>query len=253
MPAAQFVGQPVNPKTIPAGAEPAKLDHSANILNIKNLYICEEFRFISHLSKKPMFETLILASRNKDKIKELRLALEGSGVGLKSSYDFPELEEVQEDKKTLAGNALKKARYTFQATGLPALSDDTGLEVDALDGRPGVYSARYSGEKASYQQNMEKLLLELSSVEMENRTAQFRTVIAFVIESESYTFEGVCRGRILEEPRGIGGFGYDPVFQPTGFDRTFSELDEKVKNEISHRGKALSKFTTWLQKEAENG
>jgi XTP/dITP diphosphohydrolase len=199
-----------------------------------------------------MFETLILASRNKDKIKELRLALEGFGIELKSSRDFPDLKEVKEDKETLAGNALKKARYTFKATGLPALSDDTGLEVDALDGRPGVYSARYSGENATYQQNTEKLLLELNDVEMEGRTAQFRTVIAFVNENESYTFEGVCHGRILKKPRGIGGFGYDPVFQPNGYDQTFAELDERIKNEISHRGKAVEKFTTWLQKRADN-
>jgi XTP/dITP diphosphohydrolase len=194
-----------------------------------------------------MFQTLVLASRNKDKIKELRLALKDFEIDLKSSYDFPELEEVVEDKSTLEGNALKKARYTSQITGLPAASDDTGLEVNALDGRPGVYSARYSGQNATYQQNTEKLLRELSEVKMKDRGAQFRTVIAFTNDVETHTFEGVCRGKILRQPSGTGGFGYDPVFQPKGFDQTFAELDEKQKNEISHRGKAVAQFIDWLQ------
>jgi XTP/dITP diphosphohydrolase len=200
-----------------------------------------------------MFPTLILASRNKDKIKELRLALKDFDVDLKSSYDFPELEEVVEDRDTLEGNALKKARYTSRITGLPAVSDDTGLEVDALDGRPGVYSARYSSENATYQQNTEKLLRELSDVEMKGRSAQFRTVAAFVNGNETHTFEGICRGKILKQPSGTGGFGYDPVFQPEGFDQTFAELDETRKNEISHRGKAVEKFITWLRERTQNG
>lgn len=200
-----------------------------------------------------MLKTIVLASRNKDKIEELRLALKDFEVDLKSSYDFPELEEVIEDRKTLEGNALKKARYTFQVTGIPSVSDDTGLEVDALDGRPGVYSARYSGENATYQQNTEKLLRELAGVKMEDRGAQFRTVVAFVSKNESRTFEGACRGKILNAPRGGGGFGYDPVFQPEGFDQTFAELDQKVKNEISHRGKAVEKFISWLKEGKEAG
>lgn len=186
--------------------------------------------------------TLVLASRNKHKIEELRSVLTPLGIELKSTYDFPGLEEVVEDRDTLQGNALKKARYVHQETGLPALSDDTGLEVDALGGRPGVYSARYAGESATYQDNVQKLLKELSGVDFEKRDAQFRTVIALVANDETQTFEGICRGKILDEQRGDGGFGYDPVFQPDQYKKTFAELDADTKNKISHRGKAIAKF-----------
>jgi XTP/dITP diphosphohydrolase len=190
---------------------------------------------------------IVLASRNKDKIAELRSTLSPLGIVLKSTYDFPDLEEVIEDRDTLEGNALKKARYVHRETGLPALSDDTGLEVDALDGRPGVYSARYAGESATYQENVDKLLEELSGVESQHRGAQFRTVVACVSDKEAHTFEGVCRGIILEEERGDGGFGYDPVFQPEEYQKTFSELEADIKNQISHRGKAIQKFYEWLE------
>lgn len=191
-------------------------------------------------------DTMVLASRNRDKIAELQEALRSFDITLRSALDFPNLEEVEEDRETLEGNALKKARYVFQETGLPALSDDTGLEVDALDGRPGVYSARYAGEDASYRDNMNKLLEELAGVASKDRGAQFRTVVAFVTDRETHRFEGICRGRILTDPRGEKGFGYDPVFQPEGFDKTFAELDASTKNEISHRGKAIKEFAHWL-------
>ena len=192
-------------------------------------------------------ETIVLASRNKDKIEELRDTLAPLGIELKSTYDFPGLKEVTEDQPTLEGNALKKARYVFKETGLPALSDDTGLEVDALDGRPGVYSARYAGESSTYQDNVDKLLDELAGVEMKDRGAQFRTVAAFVTEEQEYTFEGVCRGEILTDERGDKGFGYDPVFRPENYDQTFAELDAEVKNKISHRGKAIRQFYEWMK------
>jgi len=156
------------------------------------------------------------------------------------------LKEVEEDHPTLEGNALKKARYVYEATGLPALSDDTGLEVDALSGRPGVYSARYAGEDATYQDNLEKLLEELAGVAPKDRKAQFRTVAALVSGDDTHTFEGVCRGVILSKPRGDKGFGYDPVFQPEGYNQTFAELDPGVKNEISHRGRAIKKLRNFL-------
>lgn len=191
-------------------------------------------------------DTIVLASRNKDKIEELRSTLAPLGIELKSTYDFPELEEVIEDRETLEGNALKKARYVFEETGLPALSDDTGLEVDALDGRPGVYSARYAGESATYQDNVDKLLDELAGVGVKDRGAQFRTVVAFVTSDKTYTFEGICRGEILTEECGDGGFGYDPVFRPIDYEQTFAELDADIKNEISHRGKAIQKFVDFL-------
>lgn len=192
-------------------------------------------------------DKIVLGSGNKHKIEELRSTLAPLGIELKSSYDFPGLKEVVEDAPTLEGNALKKARFFHAETGLPALSDDTGLEVDALDGRPGVYSARYAGESATYQDNTDKLLDELSGVDMNNRGAQFRTVIAFVTDTDTHTFEGVCRGTIIKEERGDQGFGYDPVFRPDGYDKTFAELDPKVKNSISHRGKAVQKFLDFLK------
>lgn len=192
-------------------------------------------------------DTIVLASRNKHKIKELRSTLKPLGITLKSTYDFPGLEEVEEDQRTLKGNALKKARYVFGQTGLPALSDDTGLEVDAFDGRPGVYSARYAGESATYQNNVDKLLDELTGVAEDKRGAQFRTVVAFVTPEGEHTFEGICRGVILKEERGDGGFGYDPVFLPKGHQQTFAELDAETKNKISHRGRAIQKFVKWLK------
>ena len=193
--------------------------------------------------------TIVLASRNEDKIAELQATLAPLGIELKSTYDFPGLKEVVEDRDTLKGNALKKARYVFGETGLPSLADDTGLEVDALDGRPGVYSARYAGRLANYQNNVDKLLDELSGVPPENRGAQFRTIAALVTDTGDHTFEGVCRGTILQEERGTGGFGYDPVFLPEGYEQTFAELDPDIKNEISHRAKAIAKFTDWLKKQ----
>ena len=193
-------------------------------------------------------DKLILASRNKHKIEELRQTLADLDVMLVSALDFDELGEVAEDKLTLSGNALKKARYAFERTGLPALADDTGLEVDALDGRPGVFSARYAGEDATYEENTDKLLAELAEVDEIDRLAQFRTVVAFVDENgEEHLFKGICRGKILRERRGSKGFGYDPVFQPEGFDQTFAELDSEQKNRISHRGRAIRKFHDWLE------
>ncbi|HET6527947.1 MAG TPA: RdgB/HAM1 family non-canonical purine NTP pyrophosphatase [Balneolaceae bacterium] len=194
-------------------------------------------------------ETIILASRNKHKIEELRQTLAPLNIELKSALDFPQLEEVEEDKPTLEGNALKKARYVFEETGLPSLADDTGLEVEALDGRPGVYSARYAGEDVTYQQNVDKLLGELKGVEMKDRKARFRTVVAFVTADGAHTFEGICPGEITQEQRGDKGFGYDPVFRPEGFEQTFAELDSEVKNKISHRGKAVEKFYDWLKEQ----
>lgn len=192
-------------------------------------------------------DKLILASRNKHKIAELKETLAGLSIELVSALDFPQLKEVEEDKPTLEGNAIKKARYVFQETGIPALSDDTGLEVDALDGRPGVYSARYAGESAGYQDNVDKLLAELAGVKSKDRKAQFRTIVALVTKDNTHTFEGICRGKILSEQRGEKGFGYDPVFQPEGYEKTFAELSEDEKNRISHRGRAIQKFYEWLE------
>lgn len=193
-------------------------------------------------------DTIVLASRNPHKIEELKETLSDLGIDLKSALDFPELEEVEEDKLTLEGNAIKKARYVNEKTGFPSLADDTGLEVDALDGRPGVFSSRYAGEDASYEENLEKLLEEMVEVKKTDRLAQFRTIVAFIDDGgNEHTFEGICRGTILTASRGSKGFGYDPVFQPEGYEQTFAELDSQEKNSISHRGRAIQKFHEWLK------
>ncbi len=190
-------------------------------------------------------DKLVLASRNPNKIEEMAELLKPLGIEVYSALNFPELAEVVEDQLTLEGNALKKARYVQSVTGLPSLSDDTGLEVEALNGAPGVFSARYSGEDATYQSNVQKLLNELN--DEGHRTARFRTVLAFVTAKETHTFEGIVNGEILKKQRGRGGFGYDPVFQPDGFEQTFAELPSNVKNEISHRGRAIQKFLAFLK------
>lgn len=190
-------------------------------------------------------DKLILASRNTNKIEEMKQLVAHMGIDVFSALDFPDLEEVEEDKPTLEGNALKKARYVNQQTGIPALSDDTGLEVEALDGAPGVYSARYAGENASYQDNVLKLLDTLKG--KENRAAQFRTVVALVDGDQEWTFEGVCKGKIIEEQIGKKGFGYDPIFMPDEFAETFAQMDPNIKNLISHRGKAVQRFLEFLE------
>jgi XTP/dITP diphosphohydrolase len=189
-------------------------------------------------------QTIFLASGNAHKIEELSQVLEQLGIELKSTLDYSDAKEVDEDQPDLEGNALKKARYWHQYTGLPALADDTGLEVDALDGAPGVYSARYAGENVTYDDNVNKLLKELDG--KSNRAAQFRTVVAFVTDGSEHLFEGVCKGEIISEKRGEKGFGYDPVFVPEGYQKTFAELSSAEKNKISHRGLAVHKFLEFL-------
>ncbi|MDZ7808139.1 MAG: RdgB/HAM1 family non-canonical purine NTP pyrophosphatase [Gracilimonas sp.] len=190
-------------------------------------------------------DKLVIASRNKHKIGEMQQLLSPLGIEVLSTQDFPDLKEVVEDRPTLKGNALKKARYVSGQTGLPALSDDTGLEVEALNGEPGVYSARYAGPSATYEDNVLKLLNELDG--KENRKARFRTIVALVEQNEEFTFEGICKGKIIEEQRGSEGFGYDPVFLPDGYEKTFAELDGSTKNKISHRGKAVENFVKFLK------
>jgi XTP/dITP diphosphohydrolase len=180
----------------------------------------------------------VLATANAHKAEEMRLILGPLGIELLARpRDVPEVDETEE---TLEGNALLKARALVMATGLPAIADDTGLFVGALDGRPGVYSARYAGEDASYQENVNKLLAELSDVAPPRR-AVFRTVIAVAFPNDdSFNVEGQLEGTISLEPRGERGFGYDPVFQLLGDDpRTLAELSPDEKNRVSHRGVAL--------------
>lgn len=189
-------------------------------------------------------KTIFLASGNSHKIEELKQVLQPLGIELKSTLDFPDAEEVEEDQPDLEGNALKKARHWHQKTGLPSLADDTGLEVEVLNGAPGVYSARYAGEKASYEDNVLKLLREMEGTE--NRNARFRTVVAFVKGKNEHIFEGICRGKIIREQKGEKGFGYDPIFMPDGYKKTFAELSSAEKNKISHRGLAVEKFLKFI-------
>lgn len=184
----------------------------------------------------------ILATKNRHKLDEMRHALDGLGIGLRSAFEFADLPDVVEDADTLEGNALKKARETFAITGIASVADDTGLEVEALGGRPGVWSARYAGPDATYAMNVDKLLAEMGDVPPGRRGARFRTVIALAGPDGEWTVDGVCEGEILTERRGEGGFGYDPVFRPAGSDRTFAEMTMDEKTLISHRGKALKAF-----------
>lgn len=186
---------------------------------------------------------LFLASANPHKIEELHEILAPLEIDLQSTIDLDEKIDVEEDQPTLEGNALKKARFWHTRTGLPALADDTGLEVDALGGAPGIYSARYAGPDVTYDDNVQKLLQEMSG--KQDRKARFRTVIALT-GSEEFLFEGMIEGVITTEPKGDKGFGYDPVFMPEGYDRTFAELHGKEKNKISHRGRALQKLLLFL-------
>lgn len=182
---------------------------------------------------------LLLATRNRDKITEITAALAGLDVELIAADAIPGLPEVEEDAATLQGNAIKKAATLTHHSGLLALADDTGLEVDALDGAPGVYSSRYSGENATYAENVAKLLRDMHGVAAEKRSARFRCVIAIAGDGQVVTVEGICEGKITEAAAGSGGFGYDPVFLVPELGRTFAELTLEEKNRISHRGRAL--------------
>lgn len=183
--------------------------------------------------------SLLIATTNPGKLAEFRQLLRGHVASIVSSAEV-DAPEVDEDAPTLEGNALKKAVALFEHTGLPALADDTGLEVQALGGQPGVHSARYAGPDCDAAQNVAKLLKELNT--KDNRRARFRTAIVYFDGTDTRTYEGICEGRIIDSPRGAGGFGYDPVFQPDGEAGTFSEIPSARKNAISHRGRAMQAF-----------
>lgn len=191
---------------------------------------------------------IVLATQNQGKVRELKRLLEDMPAELLSLTDFPELAEVVEDGLTFAENAIKKAREISSATGLVAMADDSGLEVDFLGGAPGVHSARFAGPQKSDADNNRKLLTMLNNVPQEQRTARFRCVIAVAVPGgEVETAEGTCSGIIGFEPKGSDGFGYDPLFYVPEFDRTFAELGLDIKNKISHRGKALVKARDILE------
>jgi len=185
---------------------------------------------------------LLVATRNRDKLKEISDILADLNLEIISLADRKDLPEVEEDAPTVRENAIQKAVVIAKAAKMLTLADDTGLEVKALGGEPGVRSARYAGEKATYHENNQKLLAALRGVPLEDRTASFRCVVAIADENGLVdTVEGICNGLILEEERGGGGFGYDPLFLPDGQVKTFAELSPDVKNRISHRAKALQK------------
>jgi XTP/dITP diphosphohydrolase len=186
---------------------------------------------------------ICFATNNAKKIEEVKAAL-GSDFEIVSLQNIGCHEELPETGDTLHHNAFQKARYVKDNFGVDCFADDTGLEVEALNGTPGVYSGRYAGEPRSDERNIALLLKNLTG--KENRTARFRTVIALILEGKEYAFEGIASGEIIEEQIGSGGFGYDPIFRPEGYSRTFAELTMEEKNQISHRGKAVKALIEFL-------
>ena len=197
---------------------------------------------------------LVFATGNEHKVEEVRALM---GEGLKEAFEVVSLREIgcrdelPEEQETLEGNALQKARWVKARYGMDCFADDTGLEVEALGGEPGVRSARYAGEGHDAGANTRKLLARMEGVE--NRRARFRTVIALLLGGREYLFEGTVEGVITPETRGTGGFGYDPVFQPDGFENTFGELGAEVKNDVSHRGMAVRRLVAFLRERAGQG
>ena len=186
---------------------------------------------------------LVFATNNLNKLKEVQLALP-ENIKLLSLSDIGCFEDIPETQDTIEGNAIQKAEYIKTHYGYDCFADDTGLEVEALNGAPGVYSARYAGEQRNSEDNMNKLLYELEN--SNNRSAQFKTVIALHLNNRLEVFEGICNGEIIKEKQGDSGFGYDPIFQPLGFNQTFAEMGLALKNKISHRGKAVMTLVKYL-------
>jgi XTP/dITP diphosphohydrolase len=200
-----------------------------------------------------LFMEIVLATRNRKKVEEMVRILDGMDVAVLTLDDFPSCPEVQEDRDTFEGNAVKKAEAIARCTGRIAVSDDSGLEAYALNNAPGVMSARYAGENANDGSNIERLLEEMKDIPDENRGARFVCCIAIAFPAESSgkrteTFMGFAEGRIGREPRGRMGFGYDPVFYPSGHERTFAEMPPEEKDSMSHRKKALERLRDHLNK-----
>lgn len=191
-----------------------------------------------------MIKQIIFATNNAHKLSEVQAVL-GDRFRLVTLAECGITEEIPEDAPTLEGNALRKARYVHERTGVDCFADDTGLEVDALDGAPGVHSARYATDGHDFAANNRLLLRNLAGAA--DRSAHFRTVIALILDGREYLFEGRVNGRIAESEAGCGGFGYDPLFVPEGFDKTFAEMGADEKNAISHRGRAVRRLVEFLQ------
>lgn len=187
---------------------------------------------------------LLFASANAHKISEIGALVRDLNIQIAGLADLGVREEIVENGANLTENAVIKARFLYDRFGMNCFADDTGLEVEALEGAPGVYSARYAGLPKNDQKNVAKLLQALQTTE--HRAAQFKTVIAYIEEGKVQLFEGVVKGRIAMHPRGQGGFGYDPIFEPENSERTFAEMDAVSKNKISHRARAMQKFLAYL-------
>ncbi|MDO5035875.1 MAG: RdgB/HAM1 family non-canonical purine NTP pyrophosphatase [Porphyromonas sp.] len=197
---------------------------------------------------------LLFATHNQHKVDEIQEILKQRGlpgVELRSLTDVNDQQEIPEDGDTLEANALQKAYEVLRRYSTTCFADDTGLEVEVLNGAPGVYSARYAGPECKAEDNVRKLLKELEGES--NRTARFRTVIALLLDGEEYLFEGEVKGEILTKPRGEGGFGYDPIFRPDGFEQSFAEMSSEEKNRISHRYRATNELANFLAKYLGNG
>jgi XTP/dITP diphosphohydrolase len=193
--------------------------------------------------------TIVLATRNRKKVEELKRLFAGCDVSFVTLDAFPGCPDVEEDGKTFRANAVKKALYVARFTGCPAVADDSGLEVSALDGAPGVFSARYAGEKSDDRDNVVKLMREMRRVSDEDRQARFACCIAFALpDGHVKTFTGYANGTIGRRRKGANGFGYDPVFYPLGHDRTFAEMTDAEKDALSHRGKAMRRLYLFLKK-----
>ncbi|NPA44332.1 MAG: non-canonical purine NTP diphosphatase [Chlorobi bacterium] len=187
---------------------------------------------------------LVFATNNAHKLEEVTKII-NDDFEILSLKDIECFDDIPETQNTIEGNASQKAHYVYEKYKINCFADDTGLEIDALNGEPGVYSARYAGENCTFQDNVKKVLEKLEGVE--NRNAQFKTVISLIIDGKEYQFEGIIKGKILKEQKGSSGFGYDPIFQPEGYNKTFAELAPEVKNKISHRGIATSKLAEFLK------
>ena len=192
---------------------------------------------------------LVFATHNRHKLQEA-VAIAGASFVVKGLDELGCFEEIPETADSLMGNALQKAEYIHKKYNVNCFSDDTGLEIEALGGRPGVYSARYAGENCSFQDNVRKVMSELQGIE--NRNACFKTVVALILDNQTYYFEGRVDGEIITEERGAAGFGYDPIFRPLGFNQTFAEMSEADKNAISHRGRAMQKLMDFLKNKANS-
>lgn len=192
-----------------------------------------------------MSRRFVFATNNAHKLHEVQAIL-GNEIEVISLHQLGCTDDIPETADTLEGNALQKARYIYERYGVDCFADDTGLEVEALGGAPGVYSARYAGDGHDSQANMQKLLREME--DKENRRARFRTAFALIIDGNEHLFEGIVEGEIIRQQQGDAGFGYDPLFVPTGYNETFAQLGDEVKNRISHRAVATQRLCEYLNK-----